>query len=157
MTLEARSSARKWRYVASLATVVALVAGCASRASTTARQASLKATEDKVVAARLGALLLHRVGGRNSVSGDKPYRYSYYAASDPTDAVLQVKARLANAGLQAIRSDQRCDQTDPCAFQDPANANVLVSVVVAKTAAVMNADHVKLRGASSHVVVVGIF
>ena len=157
MTLEASSPARKRRYGASLAMAVVLVAGCASHASTAARQASLKATEDKVVAARLGALLLHRIGGRNSVSGDKPYRYSYYAASNPADAVTQVKARLANAGLRSIRNDQRCDQTDPCAFQDPANANVLVSVVFATTEAVVKADHVKLPGSSSHVIVVGIF
>ena len=140
------------------ATVLVLVglAGCGHGPSTNARQATLKAVEDKVVSAKLGRLILHRVGGKNSVSGDKPFRYSYYEPP-AGETIAAFKERLVSSGLQPIRPDQRCDTSDPCAFEDPAIPNVLVSVVVADRKTVMTANKVELPQIQGDVVVVGIF
>lgn len=116
----------------------------------------LTTVEDKVVTAKVGRLLVHRVGGSNGIRGDKPFRYSYYEAP-AGDSIASLKGRLASSGLQAIRPDQRCDASDPCAFEDPETANVLVSVVVADRKTVSAADKVTLPAGSQSVVVVGIF
>ena len=137
--------------------VLVVLVGCGQGLSTDARQASLKAVEEKVVSARLGRLILHRVGGKNSVSGDKPFRYSYYEPP-AGETIASFKERLVSSGLQPIRSDQRCDTSDPCAFEDPATPNVLVSIVVADRKRVMTANKIEVAQLQRDVVVVvGIF
>ena len=136
--------------------VLAGLSSCADGPPTSARQSRLKTVEGKVTSAKLGRLILHHVGGKDSVSGDKPFRYSYYETA-AGDGVAAFKARLGSTGLIGIREDQRCDSGDPCAFEDPSIPNVLVSVVVADRKTIMTANKVDLPTVQGDVIVVGIF
>ena len=136
--------------------VLAGLSSCADGPPTSARQSRLKTVEGKVTSAKLGRLILHHVGGKDSVSGDKPFRYLYYETA-AGDGVAAFKARLGSTGLIAIREDQRCDSGDPCAFEDPSIPNVLVSVVVADRKTIMTANKVDLPTVQGDVIVVGIF
>lgn len=141
-------------HVVALILFLSAATGCGDSASATKeRQRQLAAVEARVARAGLGTLVAHRVGGREAVSGDKPFRTSYYARGEqPAD---QVKAALSSAGFVPVRIGQRCDQTDPCAFTDPDHENALLSVVLAPSSAVVRVDKVKLP--DGDVVVVSVF
>jgi hypothetical protein len=130
---------------------------CRGGSSSDARQAELQATESRVTAAGLGSLVLQRTGGRQSGTGDLPYRRSFFA-TDPQDPVARVRAALAGAGLQPVSATQRCDITDPCAFRDPDRPTVTVSVVVGPRPTIESAYGVDLSSTQDDtIIVVGVF
>ena len=140
--------------VVALSVFLSAATGCGDSArATKERQRQLAAVEARVARAGLGTLVAHRVGGREAVSGDKPFRTSYYARGE--QSADQVKAALSSAGFVPVRIGQRCNQTDPCAFTDPDHENALLSVVLAPSSAVVRVDKVKLP--DGDVVVVSVF
>ena len=139
-------------HVVVFSVILSAATGCGDSA-TKERQRQLASVEARVARAGLGTLLAHRVGGREAVSGDKPFRTSYYARGE--QSADQVKGALGSAGFVPVRIGQRCDQTDPCAFTDPDHEHTLLSVVLAPSSAVVRVDKVKLP--EGGVVVVSIF